>query len=120
MTAESVAYTTLRDDGAVSGLVGTRIYPDFVPQEQALPAIAVSRVSTEFVTTIHTEAPVAEITSLDVWCMAETRVESESVADAALSALTAAHFAAVDRRPEFDAESNVYAAVLTMQILVNY
>lgn len=120
MSAESLAWTTLTGDTAVAAIVGTRIYPDFVPQEQTLPAIAVSRVSTEYLTTINTDAPVGEIAALEIWCMAETRIAAESLANAATTALSLAQFFPLDRRPEFDNESVVYAVVLSVQVLINF
>ena len=45
MSIETEIVTRLNADGAVSGEVGTRIYPDIVPQDPTYPAITYSRVS---------------------------------------------------------------------------
>jgi hypothetical protein len=55
MSAETVAYAALSAAAAVTTLVSTRIYPDFVPQEKTLPAVAINRAATEYITTIHSQ-----------------------------------------------------------------
>jgi hypothetical protein len=96
-------------------LVGTRVYPDFVPEERALPAIAVARANTEYISTIHSVTPLGSIVTLDVWCMAESRAAAEDLGTKAAAALTT--FTLQNRTPEFDSESGVYATVLTTTVL---
>jgi len=115
MSAESQAYDTLSGAAAVTALVSTRIYPDFVPQEKTLPSIAITRADTEYTTTIHSDVPVVTAVQLEIWCMAATRLAAEAVADAALSAVAAADFRPVGRRPETDAAAEMFATVLTME-----
>ena len=57
MAAEQDVYDALRNAAAVTAVCSTRIYPDVIPQEKALPAVAYVRAGTEFVTTIHTGTP---------------------------------------------------------------
>jgi hypothetical protein len=45
MAIEQVLYKLLTDDSTVSGLVGTRIYPQFVPQGASMPAITYQQIS---------------------------------------------------------------------------
>jgi hypothetical protein len=118
MSAETVAYSTLSGAGAVTAITGTRIYPDFAPTETALPAIAFSRVNTVYTNVIHQAAPVGVDVVLEVWCMAETRKVAEQLGDAVVAALGAATpsgFYMQDRTPDFDAESKIFAAVLTVR-----
>lgn len=45
MTIEQGLYTHLAADGGVSALVSTRIYPQVIPQDVDLPAIAYQKIS---------------------------------------------------------------------------
>jgi hypothetical protein len=117
MSAEQAAYAALSADAAVTALVSTRIYPDFVPQEKTLPSVSISRVGTEYITTIHTDTPLGAKVTLEVWCMADARKSAEELADAVIPALAGARFGLLDRIPEFDAENGVFASVLTALFL---
>ena len=115
MSAESELYDAISVDGAVVALVSTRVYPDVSPVDVALPAIAFSRVGTEFVTTIHGSVE-ASAATIEIWCMAATRTAAESVGDAAQAACTASYFMPIDRRAEYDAEAAVWASVITVSV----
>lgn len=118
MSAESVAYSLLTADGAVAALVSTRVYPDFIPQERDLPAVAVTRTETEYITTIHAGTPQAILATIEIWCLASTRLGAENLADAVIDALTGSPggFMPQGRRPEFEAgPPEQHATVLTMQ-----
>lgn len=114
MSAETQAYTVLSGAAAVTAIVGTRIYPDAVPQEQAFPSVALLRTDTEYVTTIHSGVPLAAKVTLDVWCMAAGRKAAEDLADAVETALGGNSFNMAGRRPEFDEETNIHSTVLTV------
>lgn len=43
---EEAVYAILVEDAAVGALVGTRVYPQRIPQDVELPAVAYSRIST--------------------------------------------------------------------------
>ncbi|NNF65985.1 MAG: DUF3168 domain-containing protein [Gammaproteobacteria bacterium] len=45
MSAETGIYTHLSTDGNIIALVGTRIYPEWMPQESDMPAIVFSLTS---------------------------------------------------------------------------
>ena len=45
MSIESALRTFLLDDATVAGLVGTRIYPQILPQNPTYPALSFQRVS---------------------------------------------------------------------------
>ena len=113
MSAETVLYSTLSADTGVDSLVDGRIYPDVAPQDGDLPAIAFERVGTEYHNTIHGTA-IATRVSMEAWCMGETRADAESVCDAVELAARAATFFTTGRRAEFDPETNLWAAVLSL------
>ncbi len=113
MSAETVLYSTLSGAAGVTAIVSTRIYPDVVPQEAALPAIAFARAETEYVNTIH-GTTVAKRAVLEVWCMAAGRAAAEALGDAVESAARTGGFMPSGRRPEFDDEADTWAAVLTV------
>ena len=118
MSAETVAVSTLKNAAAVTAIASTRVYPDFTPVETDVPAIALSRVNTEYVPTIHSGVPIGIFVLLEVWCMAETRKTAELLGDAAVAALGAATptgFVVMDRSADFDAETKLFAAVLTVR-----
>ena len=119
MSSETVLYSTLSAAAPVTALVGTRIYPDVVPQDILGAAIAYLKVGTESLTTIHTNVPVASFTTLEVWCMAGKRADAESVALAAVNALGAVYFNLLDRRAEFDPDQDLWASVLTVRHFAN-
>jgi hypothetical protein len=114
MSAETELYNALTGAAPVAAIVSTRVYPDLVPQEQALPAIGYARLGTEPIGTIHSSAPVVERVTLEVACMAATRISADALADAAATAMGAAGFRATDRRAEIDSENNFSATVITV------
>jgi hypothetical protein len=117
MSAETIAFGLLSGAPSVTALVVQRIYPDFVPTEQALPAIAFQRAETEYLVTLHDLQPVFVDPVLEVWCMASTRKDAESLADVVLPVLWAGGFRVVGRRPEFEeGPPSLYAAVLSVEI----
>lgn len=115
MSAETDLYSALSGDAALAAVVGTRIYPDAVPQEQVGACIAYARQGTEPVLTIHSAAPVGAFVLLEVVCMAAKRADAEDVADKALVPLAAAQFQLTDRRAEYDSDLQLWGTVLTVR-----
>lgn len=115
MKAEIAAYETLIADTAVSALVETRVYPDFIPVDKGLPSIGITRVNTEPLNTIHGSVPVAYNVTLELWCFAKSRSAAETLADAVELATAPAGFVLENRLPEFDSEAVVWATVLTVK-----
>lgn len=119
MSTESDAYSALSAAVGVTALVSTRVFPDIVPQEYALPSVAMTRTGTVPIQTIHSMTPVASVVTIEMWCMAETKTSAEAVANAVHTALAAVNFRMVDRRPEIvvesDGEPSVWATVLTFE-----
>jgi hypothetical protein len=118
MRAEQAAYATLSAFSEVTALVGSRIYPDFVPMDRELPAVSMLREDTLMIATIHSGAVVAAQATIEFWCVGVNRLEAENVADATLLALTTGspgEFYPVSRRQETDAgPPEQFATVLTM------
>lgn len=116
MSAETSLYTALTADAAVTAIVGSgsaaRVYPDVVPQEIDLPAVAYARAETEYVTTVHSSVPAGEKVTLAVWCMAEKRSDADALADAAIAAAAAASFTPISRRADFDADNEIWVTEL--------
>lgn len=106
MSAESDIKTALEAAG-VTALVSTRVYPDIRPQDDALPAIVYGRDSTEFITTIHGTVALTRA-QMYVGCYAETRAGAEAVANAAHTALLAAGLLPLNRKGDYEDETNGY------------
>jgi hypothetical protein len=87
MSAETVAYAALSAAPAVTTLVGTRIYPDFVPQEKTLPAVAINRAATEYITTIPAARRWVDRDARGLVHGLYTRSAAEGVADAVVAPL---------------------------------
>lgn len=45
MELEKVLFDFLTGDAVLGGLIGTRLFPDLIPQDAALPAVAYQRIS---------------------------------------------------------------------------
>src|SRR5574340_866601 len=114
MKAETVAYDTLIANSTVAGMVGNKVYPDFVPAEKTLPAVAITRTNTEPLKTIHSNIALAYNVTLEMWCLHSSRALAEELADAVELASAPAGFSLEKRVPEFDAEAVVWATVLTV------
>lgn len=117
MSAESQAYAMLSADDDIVALVVDRVYPDFVPQDNALPAVAIIRTETDYVTTIHSGEPVAIQVTLEIWCLAATRLVADQLADTAMVTMTGSPggFVPVGRRPETETGPPVqFATVLSL------
>lgn len=119
MSAETQLNAALLAAAPVTGLVGAganaRIYPDEIPQETDLPAVAFFRTATEMKHTIHSAAPVVNMAMLQVYCLGASRAQAEDLCDKVLAAAADAGFIAVDRAADVDAGEGVWASVLTVR-----
>lgn len=115
MSAETELNAALSANVALTAVVGTRIYPDFIAQEINLPGVVYQRAGTEYVTTIHNGIVLGTRVMLDVWCMAITRLEAEEIADLVEGALEQS-FLPIGRRPEFNADNETFATVVTCSV----
>lgn len=116
MSAETLIYSTLSGAAGVTAIVALRIHPDFLAQEISLPAIVNQRADSEYINTIHSGLPVAIKVTMDTFCLASTRIGAETLADAVEVALPAGGFRVSGRRPEFDAETLTFAAIITSEV----
>lgn len=115
MSAETEINAALSGNAALAAVVAARIYPDFLAQEIALPAVVFQRAGTEYVTTIHDGVVHGARVTLEVWCLGTSRLQAEGVADLVETAL-AGSFLPVDRRPEFDAETLTFSTVVSCTV----
>lgn len=115
MSGESAAYNALVNDTYVNGIVGTRVYPNYVPEKISLPAIAIQRTSTTLEATIHSNIPVLSLPAYEVVCMVNTNLEdAETLADLTQTALAGASFRILDRRADFDEDLRIWATVIAV------
>lgn len=111
MSSESDLYSALTSRAGLTALVSTRIYPDAIPEGDALPVVVYQRSSTSPVTTIGS-VTVAETVRFSVTAWSDTRASAESVADQVAAAMAAAGNPMVDRSAGFDAECGLYAVTV--------
>lgn len=111
MSAESALYSALSGASGLTALVGTRIYPDVIPEDADLPAVVYQRAGTSPVTTIG-NVTVAENIRFVITAWAETRTAADAVAVEIGPALAAAENPAVDRSTGYDPECGLYAATV--------
>ena len=116
MSAETLIYATLSGAAGVTAIVSLRIYPDFISQEIALPAIVNQRIDTEYDHTIHSFVAIAVKVITDSYCLAATRIGAEALADAVAVALPAGSFRVSARRTEFDPETMTHISTITSEV----
>lgn len=74
--------------GSPTTSAGSRVYPQFVPQDADLPFVVYRRLSQEPVGTIHSPAPVATKSIFVFECYAETFAAALQLADEVRSTIT--------------------------------
>lgn len=120
MKVGAAIYSMLKDDSAVSALVGTRIYPELAEEGAATPYVVYSVVSNTPIDT-KDSAPVDEA-QLEVFSVADTYAAANDLADkvrAALSRQSRTVFSTVtvqsikytNEVTEVSAERNMYISV---------
>lgn len=111
MSAETQLYAALSGRTELSSLVGTRIYPDAIPENSPLPAVVYVRASTNPTYTIGGQL-VCEDVRMAVTVWATSRTEAEAVADQVRSAINVAGHPIVDRSSGFDNEVGLFAVTI--------
>lgn len=111
MSAESDLFSALTARPALTALVGSRIYPDIIPEGAALPAVVYQRSSTSPVTTIGS-VRVAEDVRFGISAWAISRADADTVADEVAAAIAASSNQVVDRTHGYDTEVWLYAATV--------
>lgn len=118
MSAESTLYGILSAAAGVTALVGTRIYPDLIPEEKATPYIGYERVSTEPAATLEGTI-LAEKIGITIACWADTRIAAEQLADAVRTAMIGSGWRAESRGAEIDESTGRLAATLQYSITLS-
>lgn len=112
MSVESSFYSLLSGAGGVTALVGTRIYPDALPEKCAYPAIVFARTRTDEVRSVSGQVFGADV-DLSVGCWAETRTAADEVA-VAIEALLGSTWVRAARESAMDPETGLFATILTV------
>lgn len=86
MTALSAVLFTIRNDATVTGLVGTRVYPDFLPEDSQKPAV-IAYVSTEVSENVIDGFLGFETATIRVEAYGRSRSEADGVIQAARMSL---------------------------------
>ncbi len=114
MSAETDLRTLLIAAGAVTSVVSTRIYSDARAEGSSLPAIVYQRTGTEPVMTIHGTVA-GEKAIIEIACIADLRATADSLAALISPALSGTPFNYVDRRSEYDPESDLFISALVYE-----
>lgn len=117
MSAESQLYAALSGHAGLGALVGTRIYPDAMPEGTAYPALVYTRIGTDPTYTIGGTL-VCEDVSLQMQCWATTRESSNAVAAQVVAALAAAGERHAGQQSAIDPEDGLYAATVDVLMLI--
>lgn len=112
MSAETELYAALSGAAGLTALVAARIYPDGIPQDQALPAVVFSRESTEPIYSLDNTL-LAERAVLKVGAWADGRAQAEAVADQVRQALAVAGVTFSNRGSGFDPEVAAHAVTIS-------
>ncbi|MER2518570.1 MAG: DUF3168 domain-containing protein [Candidatus Accumulibacter phosphatis] len=112
MSAETDLFAALSASAALAAIVGTKIYPDAIPEDKAPPAVVYQRANTSHVTTVHSAAPIAEEVRFSITAWAKTRAAATGAADAVADALVAVGHTPGDRADGIDQETGLLATTL--------
>lgn len=117
MTPEQFLYDVLRNDSAITAIVGDRIYSDSTPEDVAVPCLVTARVGSAAYERILSGSVVAERVAQEVHCAARTRSAAEALGDAVIAALTPQGFDATNRTGEQDesGEDDVELSILSFE-----
>lgn len=83
---EEAVYSRLNGNAGVSAIVGTRIYPEKIPQEATLPAVAYARISARRARSHSGPGGLAR-PRIQVTCVAASYSEAKALAAATRKAL---------------------------------
>lgn len=111
MSAETDLYAALSGRAALTALVGLRIYPDAIPEDDDLPAVVYQRSGTEPITTLQ-NITVAEHVTFGITAWSKTRIAADAVADEIVTALSGANNPLTGRSSGFDSEMGLYAVTV--------
>lgn len=112
MSAETELYAALTALPALTALVGTRIYPDAIPEDVTLPAVVTARQSTEPIISISSSVQLGEFTQMVISAWAPTRTLAESIADQVAAAIRQAGNPATNRVGGYDEETAFFVTTI--------
>ena len=116
MTIETDLYATLSGDGGVAAIVGTKIYPNLVPESVANPCIDLSVIAE---TRIDTLAGLNDMrrSLVQISCHANTYSGAHILAEAVFSAMAGDGYleSAVDF---YDPQTQTHTVAITWRLLV--
>ena len=115
MSVEDTLYTTLSGNAGIAALVSTRIFPDAIPEDKALPAVVYSRTGTDPYPSLSGADFGADIT-LNIQSWAKTRTQADQIGGAIEAALLGTDFYKVARDVGMDPETGLFATILSYEI----
>jgi Protein of unknown function (DUF3168) len=124
VSSESAIYAALVGDAPTMAYISVsgaspdeaKVYPDVIPENVSVPAIAYQRTDTEFVQTVDGAAIKGETATFEISCVATTRTTADLLADAAQDALAGAGFYLLGRGVQQQDDQKLWATVLTVSI----
>lgn len=117
MSAETELYAALSSLPALTALVGTRIYPDVIPEDIAMPAVVTARQGTEPVVSVS-GTQFGEFAQMIISAWATTRTVAESVADQVDAALIASGNYATNRSGGYDDETGAFSVTIETTLFI--
>lgn len=118
MPAETAVYAALSGHAPLVAIVGTRIYPDVLPEDCIYPAIVFSRERTDPYYTVSGAYLGADV-GLQVGCWSNSRTQADAVALASIAALAASGMPHQGQNAGYDAESALYASAIEVEVFEN-
>lgn len=115
MSAESEIYAALTADATLTALVGTRIYPDALPEDGEFPAIVYMREDSNPQYAISGEYYGSFVT-IGIQAWAQKRSVSNAVGVAAINAMMLAGMQHDSRKVGYDPEVGLFATVIGIDI----
>ena len=120
MSVETDLYDALTADSGVMAHVRIagaspdegRIYPDVIPDDASVPAIAFQRINTDYDQTIHAAGPLGRVATIEVACVANSRTTADALADAVESAAFNAGFHLDGRGAQEDLDAELWATTI--------
>lgn len=111
MSAETALYTVLSGYAGLTALVSTRIYPDAIPEDKALPAVVYSNEGATPETCLDNSIA-ATSTRFRIVAWGTTRTAAAGVGDQIVAALIASGVPYDNRFSGFDAEVGQFADIV--------
>lgn len=119
MSAESALYAALSGASGLTALVGTRIYPDVIPEDADLPAVVYQRAGTAPVITISGSV-LADDVRFVIMAWGKTRTSADAVADQVGQALAASGNPVVDRSTGYDPDVGLHGVTIDADWFFSY